>query len=439
VDVNNFTITAASAATSGAGPGGGSVSITYDVQIAQIVSGASGAVVWGQTGQAWGAGQWGTNNVTPAVLADGWTLSAYGSQMLAAPVGGTIYVFDPKFGGRAYPLLNAPTTMNAMFVTPERFVVALGINGNLMEIAWSDQNDYTVWTTTPTNTANTGRTFVGGSYFVGGVGIRDGVSLIFTNISVFQMNYTGGQEIYSTPQIGDNCGLVSPTAVCEEGGVVYWMSDQDWWSWNGGVTILPSDDVRDSVYRNNLNRTQLGKCTAMLNRAKRQVRFFFPSSSANENDSGMIFQYDQQCWSPIAFGRTCGTDANLLQTPVSCDTTSMLFYDETGVDANGAPLPCSIQIGDMDISNGDKNVDVMGLIPNFQTLVGNATFNALASYYPSDMYQVDGPWVLTSSTQRQDLRLDGKLFAFSLSLSDLGATMRLGVSRLDVQTSGVRR
>lgn len=442
VDANNFTIQAPSAASSGAGPGGGTVSTVYPVHIPQASS--ASIVLWGQGGLVWGGpGAWGTGGVQPATLPDGWTLSAYGSQMLAAPIGGTIYVIDTISGGRAHALLNAPLTMNAMFVTPERFVVALGISGNLMQMAWADQNDNTVWTTLPTNTANSGRTLVGGSYFVGGIGVRNGLSLIWTDKCIFQMNYTAGQEVYATPIQGDNCGLISPWAMCVEGGVSYWMSDQDWWLYNGSPNPLPSDDVRASVFQANatqagINRQQLGKAVATLNRAKKQVRYFFPSSNASENDGGMIFAYDQSCFAPISYGRASADDANLLQQPMSCDQFGVLYFDESGTDANGAPLPCSIALAPNDVSNGAQNVDIYGFIPDFETLVGSAEFTAQAQYYPSDVPSTDGPYPITSATQRLDLLLDGKLFAFSLSLNGLGSTMRLGINRLDVQPSGAR-
>ena len=437
-----YTINANSNATGTATNGGGNtVSTIYPINITQSLTSSLNSIVWGQTGIVWGqAGQaWGTSGFVAATLPDGWCLSEYGSQMLCQPIGGTIYVYDPAYQGRAYPLLNAPLTMNASFVTPERFVVALGVNNNLLQIAWADENDYTQWVTTATNTANTGRAFSGGSYFVGGIGVRNGVSLIFTNTTVFELNYTGGQEIYSSPQIGDNCGLVSPTALVEEGGMVYWMSDQDWWSWNGAVSILPSDDVRDSVFRSGINRPNLGKATCSLNRAKRQVRFFWPGPSSAENNTGMIYQYDQQCFGPLSFGRSCGTDAELLSVPISMDTSTYVFYDETGVDANGSPLTYQIQLGLMDIENGGRNADIFGVIPDFQTLVGNSYFTALSAYYPSDALRTDGPWTITNTTERIDLRLDGKLFSFMLLGTDLGATMRLGVNRLDVQPSGARR
>jgi hypothetical protein len=434
VDANNYTITASSNATSGA-TGGGSVIVTYDIVVQQAT--ATTGIGWGQG--AYGVGNWGYGLTNTPVLTNGWTLGQYGFQMLAAPIGGTIYVYDPVAGGRAYPLLNAPASLLAMFVTPERFVVALGINGNLLQMAWCDQTDYTVWTTTPTNTANSGRTLIGGNYFTGGVPLRNGVSLIFTDRNVFEMTYTGNSEVYNTTNVGDNCGLVDPTAVVAEGGIAYWMSDQDFWSWNGAVTALPSDDIRAYVFQGGINRQFLSKCTAMLNRAKRQVRFFYPNASSTENNVGMIYQYDQQCWIPLAYERTCGIDANLLSTPLSADATGMIYFDETGTDAAGAALPTFLELGLMDLSNGDRNADFMGFIPDFQTLDGSISLYAVTKYYPDQSETVSGPYVLTSTSTRQDLRADGKLFGFRLQQNAVGANFRLGLPRLDAQPSGARR
>lgn len=437
VDADHYTITASSPATSGAS-GGGSVSVTYDIIVQQSTT--STGVGYGMG--AYGVGAYGFGISGSTVLNNGWTLDAYGSQLLAAPIGGTIYVFDPAFGGRAYPLLNAPVALLAMFVTPERFVVALGINGNLLEMAWCDQNDATVWTTTATNTANSGRTLIGGSYFTGGIAIINGVSLIFTNRCCFQMNYVGGQEVYNTPLIGNNCGLLDPAAVVSEGGIAYWMSDQDFWTYNGTCAVLNTDDIREYIFQSGsgiLNRQNLTKCCAALNRAKRQARFWFPANNSTEPNVGVIYQYDQQCFTLMDFGRTCGQDAELLQTPVSADTAGMIYYDETGVDANGAVLSYNLQLSGMDVSNGDKNADVFGFIPDFQALTPQILLDISTSYYPDQVSTVSGPYVITSSTGRQDLRQDGKLFGFSLNADVLGSTFRLGVPRLDIQPSGARR
>jgi len=417
IDNQHYTIDTGIQATSSAGPGGGAnVTAVYDVP--QIGS------------------------LTPLGL-NGWTLDAYGNQLLAASIGGTIYVYDRVFPNtRAYPMKNAPATMMAMFVTPERFVVALGINGNLMQIAWADQSDYTDWTTTPTNTANSGRTLVGGSYFVAGKAVRDGVSIIWTDKCAFEMAYLGSFEVYSTQLFGDQCGLVSPNAVAVEGGIAYWINDSSFWTWNGSAVQIGGEDVRTAIFNPNtvysINPDFLRNCVVVLNRTKHQLRMYYPEASNpnGENNLGLIYQYDDPCFSTLAYGRSGAYDSQLGVSPVSGDTTGAIYYEENGTDANGSALSWNLQLSEMDISNGDRNADIFGFIPDYDG--GNVNLFVWTQEYPNTTETTSGPFPLTVTTGRVDLRLDGKIFFMSMSANILGSTFRFGAPRLDVQPSGAR-
>jgi hypothetical protein len=459
LDLNNYTITASSNATSGA-TGGGFVSVIYDIYVPTTAAN-SGISGWGAG--AWGAGPWGigTNSSASGVgygtgaygigayqmsafvqpfSVSGWTLAPYGGLMLAAPIGGTIYIYDPVAGGRAYPLLNAPATVQAILVTPERFVVALGINGNLLEISWPDQSDFTNWTTLPTNTANSGRTLQGGSYFVGGTPDVNGASLILTNRCCFEMLYTGDNEVYSTPVMADNSGLISPWAIVAMGGMVYWMSDTDFWMWNGSVQAMPSDDIRDYVFQN-LNTTYAGKCFAGLCRAKKEVWFFYVSNASTEIDSYVIWSTAQNCWSTGTLVRTTWVDSELFPFPVAADNNGYLYQHEVGTDSNGSAMDATLFFAPTDISNGSFNMDMFGFIPDFERQTGNVSLNILTQFYPEDTPSVDGPYTLAAndSTPRIDLRSNGKMIGFELESNVIGGDFRVALLRVDAQQAGARR
>lgn len=254
VNANSYTINAGSNANATTTGGGSTVNVIYVITMNELT--LSQPVTYGQG--AYGVGPYAySQSSTPGVGA-GWTLDSYGSQLLGAPLGGTIYVYDPASGGRAHPLLNAPINVLAMFVTAERFVIALGTGSSNMQMAWADQSDYTQWTTSNTNTANTGRTLQGGTKFIGGARVRNGSSIAITDKAVFQLAYTGDNFVYQTPQVSDNASLISPWALGVLGEAVYWMSDSDFWMWNGTVQPLLSDDIRDYVFRN-INRSYANK------------------------------------------------------------------------------------------------------------------------------------------------------------------------------------
>lgn len=441
IDPDNYTITASGNATS-SGSGGGSVSVIYEIVVPLATSVT--------TSSPYGSGPYGVGPYSAGMwrspsTVSGWTLAAYGALLLAAPIDGTIYVYDPVAGGRAYPLLNAPTTVQAIIVTPERFVVALGINGNPLTIAWCDQTDFTVWTASPTNTANDGRTLQGGSYFVGGVPDVNGASLILTNKCAFEMLYTGTDFIYNTPIVSDNAGLISPWAICAQSGVVYWMSDSDFWMWNGATVALPSDDIRDYVFQN-INKSYAGKCNAGLVRSKKEVWFFYPSASATECDSYVIYSIAQGIWSVGTLNRTAWHDSELFAYPMACNSTGTLFQQETGTDDNGAAMEASIFFPPVEISNGDRSMDVFGFYPDFQRQTGIVELTILTRDYPQSQNTEIGPFTLGgpntppyAETTRLDLRTAARLVGFEMVSNVIGGDFRLALPKAEVQPAGARR
>ena len=451
VNANSYTVVVATQANSSTSGGGSAVQVQYD--ITQQGPTTLTAVAYGKdvagNDVVYGIGPYGYGVSSVTTNFSGWTLAPYGNQMLACPIGGTIYIYNSVQGGRGYPLLNAPPTVLAMFVTPERFVVALGAStlltsGNQLNIEWADQVDYTVWTSLATNTALSGRQLgaVGG-YLVCGLPVSLGTSLAFTNRNVFGFFYNAGSfEIYSTPMLSDASGAIGPFAATTLGGIAFWMSDHDFWTWNGAVSPLPSDDIRDYVF-SNLNVAYQWKCVAATNRAKKEIWFFYPSVNSTENDSYVIYHTDQPgSWSigqpSTKFARSMYRDSELFPTPLAADKTGQLYIQETTSDANGLPVLSQVTWGPVDISNGSANMDIFGFIQDFQRIAGQAFLNILIKDYPSDAYVVDGPITLTSGTERIDLRDSGKMVAGKIFSNGIGSDWRLGAIRIDYQPAGSR-
>ena len=386
------------------------------------------------------SGDYGRSGNVHGYLGRGWILQAYGQQLLSAPIGGSIYVFDPSVGGRAYPLLNAPASVQAFVVTPERYVIALGINGNYLELAWASQEDYTDWTTSLTNTANSGRTLQGGRSFICGIAARSGTTLLFTDKSVFQAQYVAGTYIYDTPMLADNNGIIGPHAAVSMGDEIFWMGTYDFWYYNGSVQVLPTDDIRTYVY-DDLNFDVAWKCHAGINLANKEIWFFYPSANAADCDSYVIYHTDQQCWSCGKLSRSAWIDDNLFNQPFAGDANGVLYQHETGVDANGTSSPWLLETSLMDIDTGNSNANIFGFISDFDRINKDVELNVQTQYYPLGIQNVDGPYIIdgTPNTARVDLRSDGKAFSFSLEGAALGSDFRLGMCRLDFQPSGARR
>lgn len=442
VTTNAYNITASGNANATTTGGGSAVTAQYE-----ITSGYADAIEafgWGvgtyntpgANSMGWGSPR--TSSVTLALRT--WGVTNYGQQLLANPQGGGIYVWDPstQSSARAVPLYNAPTQVLGMYVTDERFIIALGVGGDNLKIAWPDQNDSTAWTATATNTANSSRRVAGGSTLIGGLKLRSGLSLISTDTNLFTHQYTGTTFVFDTHNVGSGCGFFGPNSAVELGGVAFWMGQTDFWSFNGYPQPLPSDDIRDYVFRN-INRTQRQKCIAATVVAKQEVWFFYPSASSTEIDSYVIYHTMQRVWSIGTLQRTAWVDQGLYAYPMALDASGYIYNHEYGADDDTAAMDSYITAAPQDLQDGAVNMDIFGILPDFKRQSGNLSLTLLTRYYPNDADTVSQTYTSTTSTQRIDTREAGKMAGFKIESNVIGGDYRVGALRFDVQPSGARR
>lgn len=440
VTSNTYTIQASNAATGTGAGGGGTVSTVHNISL--LEESLSTPTLYGAG--TYGTGPYAFGSIQSSVSQPNWALCPYGNLLAASNTGGTIYLYDPAQGGCAFPLYGAPTGVLSLVITPERFIVALGNGTNPLQIKWPDQSVITNWTASAVDTANT-ITLQGGAKFVGGIPVTNGLTLIWTNECTFAMEYTGSTNVYNVPLIADNCGLIGEHAAVSEGGIAFWMSDKDFWSYSGSVVSLPSDDIRDYVF-NAVNSTSVNvnymfKSVAGMNRAKREAWFFYVSQASTEIDSYVIYHIDQQVFSVGQLSRTAWVDSQLLPNPIAADANGLLYNHEVGTDANGAAMNSWIQTGPIDLSNGDTSIDIMGFTPDFKRLSGTVNLSVLTRYYPQDTDVVNGPFPITEGDVDPlvDVRADGRMVAALFSSNQIGGDYRIGLIRFDLKPAGARR
>src|SRR5581483_11794850 len=220
-----------------------------------------------------------------------------------------------------------------------------------------------------------------------------------------------------------------------------WMSPSDLWMWNGAVQPLPTDDIRDFVFKN-LNLSQAYKFCAGTNIAKKQVIFFYVSAAGTEIDSYLIYHTDQNCFSTgTVLKRTSWIDRGLFSYPQSVDASGFIYNQDSGVDSNGNAIDSYIVLSPLDISNGDRNMDIFTLIPDFKRQTGNVSFSVTTQTYPQDNAVTNGPYTIAAdgSTPRIDVRIGAKLAGAKIESNVVGGDWRLGLPRIEAQPAGGRR
>src|SRR5215207_5621087 len=290
IDFNTIGIEAANTPTSSAGPTG-TITATYD-----IVPGASdpaagfGFGVAGYGELAYGVARPVEVNYKAPFEPSNWTMDNWGKILLAAPFQGPLYQWDPTVipVQRASMIAQAPGRMRGMFVTPERFVIAYGcspdtsINMDPMLIRWPSQGSLIDWTPAATNTAN-GRRLTEGKKIMGGTALGSGVSLIWTDTSLYAHQYTGSRFVFETRLVGTSAGLAGPHAYALAQGQAYWYGSGAFHMYGGGLRRIPNqDDIREWLI-DQLREYYEAKCTCYYNQRFNEVWWHFTVGKDSEN------------------------------------------------------------------------------------------------------------------------------------------------------------
>jgi hypothetical protein len=466
--INTYTITAtATANSSDTGNGGSSVVGAY-----QIRSGEPYEVpLTGWGGGTWGAGTWGTGSVSTESIRL-WSQSNFGEDLIFGPRGGSIFYWDATNGVNTRGVYlsslsgasNVPTKQNFILVSDvSRFVFCFGVNllasGTFdpMLIRWSDQEDPTNWTPASTNQAGSIR-LSKGTEIVTAKQSRQEI-LVWTDSSVYSLQYQGAPIVWSTQLVGDNISIASQNAVAFSSGVAFWMGKDKFYAYDGRTQTLPCD-VRRFVF-NDFNELQYDQVTAGTNEAFHEIWWFYCSQNSQTNDRYVVYNYLEKTWYYGTMARTAWLDSGLRDYPLGASYQYNLVNHEFGTDDNETGTPAAITAtitsGQFDIDDGDRFAFVWRVMPDM-TFDGStadsphATMSLLplansGSGYNSPTSEGgsnSGTVTRTATvpieqfTGQANIRVRGRQMSIKIESDSLGVKWQLGSPRIDLRPDGRR-
>ena len=465
---NTFTIVAkdtsgstVTASASDSGNGGGSTVGAYQINV-----GLDNMV--GGTG--WSAGTWGrgTWNSSASVTVEGqlrlWSHDNFGEDLLINPRDGGVYLWDKTngTGTRAVEVStvtgasDAPTVAKQILVSDsDRHVIAFGTNtigtsvqDNLL-IRFSDQESAVNWTPTTTNTA--GSLKIGsGSRFVTALQTKREI-LVWTDTSLHSMTFIGPPFTFGIQQLASNITIIGPNAAVAVEDTVFWMGRDNFYVYNGATSQLPCN-VKEKVFFD-FNTDEEDKVFAGVNSNFNEIWWFYPSASATENDSYVVYNYGEKLWYYGTLSRTAWLDRGIKEFPIATGS-NYLFNHEKGYDDDGSAMTSEIESSQMDIAEGEQFIFINRIIPDL-TFNGStasspgADFTLKTRNFPGATYSTTDTETVTRTatsttvpfeqfTNQAFVRLRGRSFAFKISSSGSGVRWRLGSPRVDFRSDGKR-
>ena len=453
-NANNFIIMAPNLPTSTTTGylNGNKAHYIYSYGVVSIPSG-TGYGVGGYGTGGYGTGTAVTPSTGTAISATDWTLDNWGKILLACPINSTnpqyqpIYQWDPEAGSPTATIIsNAPVVNDGMFVAmPQRQIIAwgstfTGIQDPLL-IRWCDVNNYNDWIGTVINQAGSYR-ISKGSKIVGCIqGPQQG--LIWTDLSVWSMQYIGQPFVYSFNEIGSGCGMIARKAAASLNGVVYWMGPSQFFALTGNGVEPVACPVWDVIFQD-LDQTNLSKIRVAVNSRFGEITWYYPTiTDGGEVNAYVKYNVGLGTWDFGSLGRTAWIDQSVLGPPIGADPSSRYLYQhETSTNADGQAMLSSFQTGYFAMSDADVLTYVDQFWPDakwgYYGGSQNATLNLTfyVTNYPGDTPQVYGPYAVTQSTQFISPRFRGRLVSIGVSSNDVGSFWRLGNMRYRLSPDG---
>jgi hypothetical protein len=468
-NINTYTITASIAANiSDVGTGGSSITAAY-----QINTGLNVQVL----GTGWGAGSWGrggwgsATTVTAAGTLRLWTSDNFGEDLLFNVRDAGVYFWDASnaLSVRGVTLasvstdVQTPTIATQIIVSDnDRHVVAFGANNYLdssntlvttqdpLLIKFSDQENYTVWTPTATNTAGDLR-LGSGTRIIRAIETKREI-LVWTDIALYSMQFIGPPYTFGITMMANGITAMGFNCFAAVDDVVMWMGQGKFYIFSGSTQELPCP-LKNYIFTD-LNIGESDKVYASLNSEFNEVTWFYPTADSTENNAYVTFNYVDRAWTYGSMARTAWIDRGTSTYPIAAAPDGYLYNHEFGMDdgstSPATPLNAYIESSPFDIGEGDNFVFVRRIIPDVtfvnSTNTPTVDMTLKMQNFPGSNYNktTDAPVTRSATvpveqfTTQAYVRLRGRQATFKIESNTLGTRWSLGSPRIEVQPDGRR-
>jgi hypothetical protein len=469
--VNVYTITAkntsgvtVTANSSDSGNGQGTVVGAYQINCGlDVYVNSTG---WGVS--TWGDSTWGSSSsITEAGQLRLWTHDHFGQDLIINPrAGGVFYWSESEFTSNSQiRAVNLSTKTGANLVptvglqtlvsNTDRHVIVLGadpIVGGVrtgvidpMLIAFSDQENALDFEPLTTNTAGDLR-LDEGSLIVGAVKSRQEV-LIWTDTALYSMQFIGPPYTFGINLLNNDSGLASPNAAVNTPPGVFWMGQENFYTYNGSVQKVPCNVL--SYVFDDFNDGQIFKVVGFSNSKFDEVGWFYCSSNSIEIDRYVMYDYVYKIWTYGQLSRTAWLDEGIVNYP-RATSSNYLYQHEFGYNDDGSPMTnVFIESSDFDIGEGEQFAFLSKIIPDVKFLnngeSGLVNLVLKTRNFPGDSLTTNSTNAIASTTQQAHIRGRARQAVIRLESDDTNTNSsnndtgwRLGATRIDVKSDGRR-
>ena len=381
------------------------------------------------------------------ILAEDWTLDNWGQILISCPINGSIYAWDPTSGDEtALVIPESPAVNHGAFVAmPQRQIIAwgstfTGIHDPLL-IRWCDVNNYNQWLALITNQAGSYRIPKGSRIVQCIQGPQQG--LIWTDLGVWAMQYTGPPYIYSFNELGNGCGLIGRKAATSIGGTVYWMGPSQFFKLAGNGVEPIRCPVWDVIFQD-IDTDYADNIRVAPNSRFAEISWFYPTvGSGGQPTKYVKYNILLDCWDFGTLCRTAWINESVLGPPIgACGLSQFIFQHETSPNADGLAMNSYFQTGYFVLTEANEKMFVDQIWPDMKwgyyggSQEANVTLEFFVTDYPGQTPIQYGPFTMTQAVTYITPRFRGRLVSIRVESNDIDSWWRIGNIRYRFQPDG---
>jgi len=383
-----------------------------------------------------------------------WSLDNWGEDVVANRKGSNIFYFDSDASvlpTRATSVTTSPIQSNSIIVSPnDRHLVCLGTNEfavdatvsgtfNPMLVRWSDQDDRTNWVPSVSSTAGE-VVLTDGTEIVGAVRSKTAIN-IWTDNSLWLMEFAGPPFTFRFTQAGTNCGMVGQHAGVDFGGITYWMGYDNFHRFTGQVEDVPCT-VRRFIF-DDINRDYYNKVFAGINSEFNEIIWLYASGDKTECDKYVIYNPVDDYWIYGEMIFTTFADKEVFGNTITTGVTAAgnNIYNNEPIDVftgSGETITSFVESGDFDIDDGNAIMFMNRIIPDYDLSGGKIKMKFTTKQYPESTESITKEFDITNTTDKVNFRSRGRQAKVRVSCDSNNASWRWGSIRLGIQGDGAR-
>lgn len=322
-----------------------------------------------------------------------WSFDTWGENLIAGPASpifrGGLYEWDVNLGTGVKPALitNAPTDVNNFVVTDQRIVMTIGSATEQRLVQWSDREDNTDWTPTPTNYA--GNQFLQGNGRLLSIDKVLDQLLILSETDAHVGRWLGAPLVYGFTRVGNDCGPWNSSVVYASDRLAMWPGRRNWWMYDGTLKQVQCD-IQDFIAET-LDITNIAKAFVVGVPQYTEIWWFYQSeqSLTGDVDTYVAYDYVEKHWTKGTLNRTAGIDGEVYVNPYLVDFERQKVIEHERADIVVADAWA--ETGPLELGHGDKNMAVRYIFPDAETF-GDVVYTLYGQDQVTDTRYAYGPY-----------------------------------------------